>query len=453
MKNNKNLLHTNQFEHYRELITDELRAVRIMLRHDWLWVLTAIVGVIFVLFLSKPLPPEKVVLAGGQPNSSIEVWAKRYQSYFNEAGVTLEIVPSNGAQENIELLEKGKVDVAISQGGLTTNNESITSLGSIGYLPLWLFYRGNAMEDDPNSFLSNAKTSINIPGSGTHFLIETLLKKHELVLEQHKNFIELSSAEGVSALLSGKIDAMALVAGMESGNAQKIIEDSSIRIFDFHMATAYANLIDYLEVVTLPKGSLDLNPVMPKRNITMPATSTVLLVNDDLHPAIQYLFLKASKDLNRRHKPFFNRPGGFPAYIDHSVPESTIAARFYEKGLFPLDHYLPFWLSSFMERIWFYLLAGLAIIYPLMRFSPRYRFVHFQLSINRAYVIMKSIEEQLDASSSLAEIQAQEVALDELTRSAKSLWVPEGGKEAYYQLLQNIGVVMDQIDRLKATRK
>ncbi|WVH09718.1 MAG: hypothetical protein EoVTN8_1179 [Fluviibacter phosphoraccumulans EoVTN8] len=59
----------------------------------------------------------------------------------------------------------------------------------------------------------------------------------------------------------------------------------------------------------------------------------------------------------------------------------------------------------------------------------------------------------MDASSSLAEIQAQEAALDELTRSAKSLWVPEGGKEAYYQLLQNIGVLMDQIDRLNATRK
>lgn len=453
MNKNKNPLHANQFEHYRELISDELRAIRIMLRHDWQWVLVSIVGIFVVLFLLKPLPPETVVLASGQPNSSLDAWAKRYQKYFSDAGVKLEIVPSNGAQENIQLLESGKVEAAISQGGMTTTSEAISSLGSIGYMPLWLFYRGKGVEDDPHGFLSNANISINLPGSGTHFLIETLLKKHELALENHTNFLELSSAEGVKALLGGKINAMALVAGMESGNVHKIIEDPSIKIYDFQMAHAYANLIDYLEVVTLPKGSLDLNPVTPNRNINMPATSTVLLVNDDLHPAIQYLFLKASKDLNKRYKPFFNRAGGFPAYTDQSVPESSIAARFYEKGLFPLDHYLPFWLASFMERIWFYLLASLAIIYPLMRFSPRYRFVHFQLSLNRAYVIMKSIEQQLDLSSSLAEIEAQETSLEELTRSAKSLWVPEGGKEAYYQLMQNIGVIMDQIDRLKTARK
>ncbi|MGI9143298.1 MAG: hypothetical protein ACR2IJ_08950, partial [Fluviibacter sp.] len=163
---------------------------------------------------------------------------------------------------------------------------------------------------------------------------------------------------------------------------------------------------------------------------------------------IQYLFLKASKELNRQHKPFFNRPGGFPAYTDLSVAESAIASRYYEKGLFPLDHYLPYWVSSFLERVWFYLLAGLAVIYPLLRFSPRYRFVNFQLSITRAYGILKSIECALDQSVSLEEIENQADALEALTRSAKTLWVPEGGKEAYYQLMQNIGVVMDEIDRL-----
>lgn len=453
MKNDKNPLKLNQFEHYREILFDEFRAIRIMLRHDWQWVLLSIIGFFVILYVLNPLPPKTVVLASGQPNSSLEAWAKRYQEYFREAGVELTLVPSSGAKENIALIEQGKVDVALSQGGMTTTNESVTSLGSIGYMPLWLFYRGDALEDDPHHFLSESKISINLPGSGTHFLVETLLSKHELMLNDHRNFIELSSSEGVNALLAGKINGVALVAGMESGNVQKILEDPKIKIYNFQMAQAYANFIDYLELVTLPKGSLDLHPVTPEKNINMPATSTVLLVSDDTHPAIQYLFLKASKELNKKYKPFFNRPGGFPAYIDQSVQESAIAARFYEKGLFPLDHYLPFWISSFLERIWFYLLASLAIVYPLLRFTPRYRFVNFQLSLNRAYIILKAIEQKLDQSCSLADIQAQSEALDDLTRSAKRLWVPEGGKEAYYQLMQNIGIVMDEIDRLKSVSR
>lgn len=450
MKKEKPPLKHNQFDHYREILVDEVRAIRIMLRHDWQWVLLSIAGFFAILFFLKPLPPDTVVLASGQANSSIEAWAKRYQEYFKDAGVDLKLVPTSGAKENISLLEQKKVDVALSQGGMTTTSEDISSLGSIGYMPLWLFYRGKALEEDPHRFFSESKISINLPGSGTHFLVETLLEKHELSLGDNPGIVELSSAAGVNELLGGRIDAVALVAGMESGNVQKILEDPSIKIFNFQMAQAYANFIDYLELVTLPKGALDLHPVTPLTNIHMPATTTVILVDDNLHPAIQYLFLKASKELNRQHKPFFNRPGGFPAYTDLSVTESAIASRYYEKGLFPLDHYLPYWVSSFLERVWFYLLAGLAVIYPLLRFSPRYRFVNFQLSITRAYGILKSIECELDRSASLEEIENQADALEALTRSAKTLWVPEGGKEAYYQLMQNIGVVMDEIDRLRA---
>lgn len=184
----------------------------------------------------------------------------------------------------------------------------------------------------------------------------------------------------------------------------------------------------------------------------MPATSTVLLVNDDLHPAIQYLFLKASKDLNKMYKPLFSRPGGFPAYIDRTVPENDIAARFYDKGLFPLDRHLPFWLSSFFERIWFYLLASLAIIYPLLRFSPRYRFVNFQLSISRAYTILKGIERDLSIAASRGDLLLQLDALEELTHHCKTMWVPTSCKEAYYQLMHNIGIVRREIERLLETR-
>lgn len=444
MKNKKDILHPDHLEHVREIAQDELRAIRIMLLNQWHWVLLSLLGLIVLLYFFNPLPPSKIVLASGQANSSLEVWAKRYQQYFLDAGVNLELVPTKGAQENIELINQKKVHAALSQGGMPVSREGIYSLGSIGFMPLWLFYRADGF-DDPNQFLEKKKISVNVPGSGTHRLIETILAQHELKIGQQSNFIELPSVPSVKELLAGKIDAVALVAGMESGNVQSILKDPSIKIYDFGMARAYEKHLDFIEVVNVPRGAIDMKPITPQKDVAMPATTTVLLVDEDLHPAIQYLFLKASKDLNKEYKPFFNRPGGFPAYLDPTVPESEIAERFYEHGLFPLDRFVPFWLASFLDRAWFYLVAALAVVYPLMRISPQYRLVDFKLSLDRAYAVLKSIEKEVERSHAIVELEAQSDALNQLIHSTKKLWVPIGCKESYFQLMQNIGIVEAEI--------
>lgn len=442
----KDILQPDHMGHLKEIAKDELRAIRIMLLNQWQWLLLSLVGLLALLYFFSPLPPSKITIASGQPNSSLEIWAKRYQKYFSDNGVQLELATTNGAAQNIELLESKKVHVALSQGGMTVKREGIYSLGSIGYMPLWLFYR-NGNFDDPNEFLAKKKISINVPGSGTHTLVETILRQHELNLPQQANFIEIPSVASVQKLLAGQIDAVALVAGMESGNVLNILQDPEIKIYDFGMAKAYAKHLDYIDVVTVPRGALDMKPVTPAQNVEMPATTTVLLVDDDIHPAIEYLFLKASKDLNKEYKPFFNRPGGFPVYMDPTVPESDIAERFYEHGLLPLDRFVPFWLASFLDRAWFYLVAGLAIIYPLLRISPQYRLVDFKLSLDRAYSVLKGIEKEVAKSETVVELHAQEHELDQLILASQKLWVPNGCKEAYFQLMQNIGIVEDEIHK------
>ncbi len=446
MKNKKDLLHPDHLAHVKEIAQDELRAIRIMLLNQWQWVLLSLFGLIVLLFFFNPLPPSRITLASGQANSSLEVWAKRYQAYFREAGVELELLPTKGAKENIELLDNQKVHAALSQGGMSVHREGIHSLGSVGYMPLWLFYRSNGF-DDPNEFLSKKKISINVPGSGTYSLVETILAQHELIIAKQENFVELPSTQSVKALLAGKLDAVALVAGMESGNVESILHDSSIKIYDFGLARAYEKHLDYIEVVSVPRGAIDMKPAIPEKNVEMPATTAVVLVDADLHPAIQYLFLKASKELNKDYKPFFNRPGGFPAYIDPTVPESEIAERFYEHGLFPLDRFVPFWLASFLDRAWFYLVAGFAVVYPLMRISPQYRLVDFKLSLDRAYAVLKAIEKAIVKSQTVFELEAQADALNELIHSTKKLWVPNGCKESYFQLMQNIGIVDEEINK------
>ena len=446
MKNSNELLEPNQIKHYRDIARDELTALRVAVIKDWKWIAFSLVAFIVSLYFINPLPPSKVTLASGQPNSSLHIVGTRLQKYFEEAGVELALIQSNGAVQSLQLLENNKVDAALSQGGLSTSADEISSLGSVNYMPVWFFYRGQLLDHDPRNFLETKKISVNLKGSGTNRLVNTILAQHELLGESHPNFIELSSGDSTKALLNGSIDGMFLVAGFESENLQKLLNAPGIEVYDFPFAPAYERRVDFLDHVTVPRGSIDLNPIVPKKNIDMPATTTVVLVNDDLHPAIQYLFLKSMSEMDDEYKPFFTRSAGFPAYTDRTIPQSLEAKRFYEHGKSPIDRYVPFWMASLADRAWFYLLAFIAVVFPLLSIVPRYRLVNFQLSLQRAYTHLNDIEQALQHSETLAEVNLINKNLRQLSIAIKKLWIPTGGQEAYYQLMQAFGVIQSEID-------
>lgn len=449
MRNPNELLEPNQIEHYKDIARDELTALRVAVVKDWKWIALSVVALVVSLYFINPLPPSKVTIASGQPNSSLNVVGSRLQQYFQEAGIELELVQSNGAVQSLQMLENNKTDAALSQGGLSTKSESISSLGSVNYMPIWFFYRGQMVDNDPRKFLETKRISVNLKGSGTNSLVNTILEQHELQSELHPNFVELSSGDSTKALLSGSIDGMFIVAGLESENLQILLNAPGIEVYDFPFAQAYEKRVAYLDHVMLPKGSIDLNPIIPKKNIEMPATTTVVLVNDDLHPAIQYLLLKSMNEMDSQYKPFFTSSSGFPAYTDRTIPQSPVANRFYEHGKSPIDRYVPFWIASLVDRAWFYLLAFVAVVFPLLNIVPRYRLVNFQLSIQRAYSHLNDIEQSLQRASNQTEINLSNSNLQQLSVAVKKLWIPTGGQEAYYQLMQGIGVVQAEIDAAK----
>lgn len=102
--------------------------------------------------------------------------------------------------------------------------QGIVSLGSVEYQPLWLFYRGPQYDgSNPTAFLKGKTFSINIPGSGTRNLTEKILTLHGIPILDNKHLLSMSSADSVEAMLSGKIDGIFLVAGIESKTIQRLI--------------------------------------------------------------------------------------------------------------------------------------------------------------------------------------------------------------------------------------
>ncbi len=430
------------------VLTEELLAFWSFLASHWRYILPGIALVIALLYVARPLPPRTLTIATGQPHSTADVVGHQYQAFFRTHGIDLQLVPSLGAEDNLQLLARGKVDAAFGQGGLPLEEGSshVLSLGSIAYQPLWLFYyEAERNEPDLNALLTSRRTSINVPGSSTRLLANQVLDAHGIDLSR-PTLMALNTSESVRAFRDKKIDAIFLVGSMESENIREIAKLPKVRVYNFRLAEAYAKRFQYLDPVLLPTGALSFHPVSPSNDVHMIATTLDILVTDKLHPALQLLFLEATADFDRKRLSFFSQ-GKFPAYMDTRIPESDVARRFFKEGSPIFWGYAPFWAASLFDEVWFYLLAIGAIVIPLVSFLPSYRKTHAGLSIESCYDELRIIENQIAYPEGEPDVAYAELLdrIDRLAEKARRLWVPTGNRNAYYDLRAAIHIVRSDI--------
>lgn len=432
-------------------VHDEFRALGAFLRFNWHWVLIVIIGLGVILHEIRPFPPRIITIATGQPDSTYEDIADWYEAYFAKHGVKLVRKQTDGAIENVETLSAETVDVAFSQGGIPLPNKAnVVSLGSIQYEPLWLFYRGPEFHGpDPLEFLQKKRLSVGAEKSGTRAFVIDLIRQHQLKKEDAQNLVVMNAEDSVRAVLDGSLDGMFLLANTESKDLIPLIERSDIHLWNFSTARAIGSKIPYITAVTLPIGAISLSPIRPVREKELVATTTTILANKNLHPAIQYLFMMASTDFYRQTHVYFPRPGGFPAFTDTGIPQSVIAEKYLNVGPSGFEHILPFWLASFIDRIWLMLAAMVAVAYPLTRMVPQYRKFHFKYDLNDRYADLMHIESASHVAKTTQSMTQIWNAFNALEQRISETWVPSGAKEKFFTFCNAMELLRLRLERIQ----
>jgi TRAP-type uncharacterized transport system substrate-binding protein len=110
--------------------------------------LSAILGGAAIVWLALeiliPAPPKKITIATGQSNQIYQAIGNSYRTILARSGVDVDVRLTNGAVENLALLNDphSGVTAGIVQGGLSDGTQSpdLLSLGRINYQVYWLFY-------------------------------------------------------------------------------------------------------------------------------------------------------------------------------------------------------------------------------------------------------------------------------------------------------------------------
>jgi hypothetical protein len=285
---------------------------------------------------------------------------------------------------------------------------------------------------------------VGIEGSGTYAQATKIL--NAAGYEKGVQILNLAGQDAVKALQAGEIDGTFIVDSYEAPNVQRLINDKSLHLVSFKRAAAYAKLMPYLNILHIPQGAFNLPRNFPSADIKLLATTTNLLIDDRMHPAIQFLFLEAAREINGKES-FFSERGEFPSFKDSMLPESPVAVDFDNNNYPLLTNYFLFCIAELISRLIFVLLPFCVVAYPLLQALPGYRARRMQNKINRLYGSLKSLEQELLNGFNGEQRDGYLKRLNLLEYQAIKIKVSQRMSSDYYALRTSIDYVRNCLNR------
>ncbi len=397
-----------------------------------------------------PAPPQKIVIATGDGEGDYSTFAKMYRDILKNDGVELEVRNTKGAVENLEKLNDptSGVQVAFVQDGVGSAETSpdVSSLGSLYYEPIWIFYPSTIPVTHRLNDLAGKRIAIGISGSGTQFLVQRLLRAAGVDVKTAK-FLKMGNVDAATALHDHTVDFGFFMAPIDDPLVSKLARDSSMQLLNLDQAEAISRQNPYLHHLVLPHGTIDLKRGIPATDVDMVAPTATLLVRDDIHPSMSYLLLHAVAQVHDDPGVFEKRKE-FPTDNNYEFPLSDEAARYYKTGLPFWQKYLPYWAASILDRFLVLILPLLALLYPIVKAIPNIYRWRIRTRIYQHYGELKFLETQLNPLSGEESLHQFYSKLDDIEDRVNQMKVPLEFSEHIYSLRGHIDLVRARLLRL-----
>jgi TRAP-type uncharacterized transport system substrate-binding protein len=398
----------------------------------WMFLLALLlaVGWLFV----KPAPPGRVVIATGPVDGSYYWFAERYAKSFEEAGVTLELRPSEGSVDNYRILESTEanagprwlddgVSSAIVQSGTCPEglNANLHAVASLYLEPIWIFHRGPP--EWQLADLRGKRVAVGPDGSGARSLMGRLLSINKIpfgpatatasttapatalatapttqpATAPSADPVYLSPEGGraaIEALRDRRVDAAVFVFSPRHPFVKELLSDPALHLMSFDRREAYTRIFPFLQDVRLPRGTVDLARDLPREDLCLLSPAANLVCRTGTHPAIVGLLVKAAQATHERGD-LISPPGKMPSTQYIEFPIDPAAAEYFKSGPPFLQRILPFWAAAFVDRMKILILPLLTLLIPLSRLAPPLYVWRTRSKIYRWYRVLREIDHRL----------------------------------------------------------
>ena len=397
-------------------------------------VFLCIVGISwFALVYFIPAPPSKVVVATAFKGGSFDYYGQQYREIFARFHVELELRETAGAVENVKLLQdpKSGVQIAFVTGGVSDRKHApgILSLGTVYNQPFWIFYSSNE-PFDRLSQLKGKRIAVGPVGSGTQYAAEQILGKGG-VNSETATLLPFAGSAAVKALNDGKVDVIWAIGAPDATSIQSFLRNPNVRLMSFPMAEAFTRIFPELVRLVLPQGVVDIDRNVPPNDVVLIGTTTKVLIRSDLHPQIIQLLLQTMVEAHSG-PDIFQRSGEFPNIADTEYPVAQSARDFYKNGPSFLNRYLPFWMTSYVERTVAVLVAVIAIGLPVFSYAPKLYLWFIRDRVRKLYRRLRIVDKALLTELTPPQVQTLQNDLDSIRRAASI--IPMRNSDLFFDL-------------------
>jgi uncharacterized protein len=431
----------------RTLTSMSRRISAALLEFVKVWGLVAVVVVVgFVIsyqYVGAP-PPNTLRIATGAENGAYYTFAQEYARLLASDGITLEVVPTAGSVENLELLKNGEVSLALIQGGSATKDdrERLQSLGSLFLEPVWIFVR---KQSALKRFLElkGRRVSVGVAGSGTHLLAMQLLSAAGIT-ETNTQLIREETTQAIDSLSNGKIDAAFFVASPEAPIIHKLFAAPAVELLNFDRTAAYGRWFPFLSPVTLSEGVIDLQQNIPPHDTPLVAASANLAARGDINASLIPAILNT---VTRVHQAggVLEHKREFPSVDFADLPLNEDARRYLVNGPSFLFRWLPYGTAVLLDRLKILVLPLLALLLPLFKIAPPLYTWRIRSKIYKWYGAVREVESSIQEKRLSGDPASLINRLSELDRQVASVSVPLSYAAELYHLRLHIRFLQEKL--------
>ncbi len=425
----------------------------------------------------------KIVLATGNVPHYQDL-GLAYQKAMAPFGVDVKLRPAVEGFETLKGLvaEPPQFDAAFIKGGLVGSMQGrlarskaqewqqkelgkLRSVGRLLYEPVWVFVRS----DFAGMSLRDLKGKPVLTGtreSGGRRIAGQLLRANGVEFgRDNPLMIAEDLAPDGSQLLSGKAEAAFLIQPADTELIQKLLHVQGIRLLNFALeADAYANRFPALTKVTLNRGAVEFEPLTPPEDVTLLATSTVLVTRADLDPSLVSLLSFAvlqnpRPGFDKAGDPvLFHRPGTFPHISDpeYRVPEET--RQVFKSGELPValrtiapavkEAGFPYSVAAFISnhgaQTVLLLIPSLVILLPMLRVLPGVYAWTIRRRLFYWYHQLKALEKRLDHPEA-GDLAAYQAEIERIDTGVRKIRYPLNFSDQFYHLRLHINLVRQRL--------
>jgi hypothetical protein len=132
----------------------------------------------------------------------------------------------------------------------------------------------------------------------------------------------------------------------------------NLRLFDLTDARAVSRTLRFLRTTELPRGSFDMEHVIPPLPVTLLAGPVDVVVRQDINPGAAYILLEAMKEVHH-NASLINDAGVFPLLKDTNIPPLPIMEAYAKSGVPWIYKHLPPRVASVVDQ---YGIIGIVLV-------------------------------------------------------------------------------------------